>query len=251
MFNLGGAAAAFTSRKGGVSVAPFSYLNLAEHVGDNPHAVLENRRRLRAAIGCPVMWMNQVHSDRVHVARPGYTDKPPTADALIVPAERFSKLELAVPAAAVMVADCLPLLLASSDGRFVAAVHVGRAGLVAGIIERVLEEFNQLGVPSNDLHAALGPSICGKCYEVPLEMQRHVCGIRPAAWSQTRWQTPGLDIPAAVYSHLTGAGVTIAFRSKRCTFEDSSLFSYRRSGTTGRFVGIIVPLRNTPGAAAK
>src|SRR5699024_1980221 len=80
----------------------------------------------------------------------------------------------------VMVADCVPLLLADHDGRAAAAVHVGRAGLLGGVVAAALAAMADVGVAPAELHAHLGPSICGRCYEVPADLQARVVAEHPA-----------------------------------------------------------------------
>ncbi|ETB29996.1 laccase, partial [Mycobacterium avium subsp. hominissuis 10-4249] len=92
-----------TTRAGGVSKPPFDSFNLGDHVGDDPAAVAANRARLAAALGLKperVVWMNQVHGDRVevvHAPRDGAVD---ATDALVTGTARL--------ALAVVTADCVP-----------------------------------------------------------------------------------------------------------------------------------------------
>lgn len=241
MFALGGAQAVFTNRFGGVSAPPFDRLNLGPHVGDAPEAVARNRAIVDQAVGHDVVWMKQTHSARVEVVKPGFTHVPHVADAIVADGRAFAKLGLAHPALGVMVADCLPVLLASEDGRYVAAVHAGRAGVVMQIIPTVLQVLARMGAPATQMHAALGPAICASCYEVDRSTQDFVLGHVPAAWSTTRRGTPALDLRAGAIDQLRQRGVNVSFSSKRCTAEDPNLYSYRRDGVTGRFAGIIVP----------
>jgi len=108
----------FTNRHGGVSQGVYSSLNLGDHVGDIAADVSRNRGVLTALHG-PMQFMDQVHGNRVAVIEK-VTDLAPTADALVT---GISGITLAV-----MVADCIPLLLTSKQA--VSAVHVGRRGLV-------------------------------------------------------------------------------------------------------------------------
>ena len=133
-----------------------------------------------------------------------------------------------------MVADCIPLLMYSRES--VAAVHVGRKGLVNGVALSALEVMKVMG--SSEVSAIIGPSICGKCYEVSQEIYDHVVGLHPAARSQTPQGTPALDLPAALLALLNDAGISVINES-RCTHENDDLFSYRRDGVTGRQAGII------------
>jgi len=133
-----------------------------------------------------------------------------------------------------MVADCIPLLLISKEA--VGAIHVGRAGLVNRIALKAIHTMRSLG--SIDIHAILGPSICGLCYEVPFEMQQDVMQEHPRAFATTRKGTPALDLPKALIADLVNAGVSYE-ASAICTFEDELYFSHRRTNPTGRFAGVV------------
>ena len=216
--------AIFTDRRSGSSLAPYESLNLALHVGDDEVNVLRNRASLEEICG-PIQFMNQLHGDSyVVVNEKSAVD--PTCDALITTTPGL--------AVAVMVADCIPLLLSSTQ--VVAAVHVGRKGLTNGIAIRVIKEMVRLGATS--IHAQLGPSICGQCYEVPQTMADEVLATYPAALALTRVATPALDLPRALIGDLVSHGVTYE-ASLICTLEDSAYFSYRRHNLTGRNAGVI------------
>jgi YfiH family protein len=169
--------------------------------------------------------MNQVHGDKVEVVSQ-YSDVDPTCDALVT---TNSDLSLAV-----MVADCIPLLLISDA--VAGAVHVGRAGLVNGIANNTLEVMRNLG--ARNIHAVLGPSICGKCYEVPIQLQAQVSAIHPDSYSTTRHSTPALDLQAGLVAQLILQDISFE-ASTVCTMENSLYFSHRRDNPTGRFVGVV------------
>jgi YfiH family protein len=133
-----------------------------------------------------------------------------------------------------MVADCIPLLLISKEA--VGAIHVGRAGLVNQIALKGIDMMRSVG--SQEIHAILGPSICGQCYEVPFEMQQDVMQAHPRAFATTRKGTPALDLPQALIAVLISAGVSYE-ASTICTFEDEMYFSHRRQNPTGRFAGVV------------
>lgn len=210
----------FTDRRGGASLGVYESLNLALHVGDDPQTVAANR----SLIG-PAQFMNQVHGDEIVIVE-SITDQTPTCDGLIT-----SKSNLAL---AVMVADCIPLLLVSKEA--VGAIHVGRAGLVNQIALKAITTMRSLG--AIDIHAILGPSICGACYEVPFEMQQNVVEQHPRAFATTRKGTPGLDLPKALIADLLSAGVSYE-ASTICTMENELYFSHRRQNPTGRFAGVV------------
>ncbi len=210
----------FTDRRGGASLGVYESLNLALHVGDDSQSVAANR----SLIG-PAQFMNQVHGDEIVIVE-SITDQTPTCDGLIT-----TKSNLAL---AVMVADCIPLLLVSKEA--VGAIHVGRAGLVNQIALKAIATMRSLG--AIDIHAILGPSICGACYEVPFEMQQDVVEQHPRAFATTRKGTPGLDLPKALIADLLSAGVSYE-ASTICTMENELYFSHRRQNPTGRFAGVV------------
>ena len=230
----------FTTRGAGAPpvtpAEPYAGLNLAAHVGDDPETVARHRRRLAGALALAdddIGWMTQVHSAVVATALRGRT---PTADALVV--ERRDPR--APRAAGVLVADCVPVLLATDDGGLVAAVHAGRRGMLDGVVPRTLAAFAARGARADDVWAAIGPSVCGACYEVPEEMRSAAAAIEPDCAATTRWGTPGLDVAAGVRAQLRRAGVAHIADGPWCTVEDRRFFSYRRDGTTGRIAGIAV-----------
>ena len=238
--SVGGAKAVFTSRSGGVSKAAFATLNTGMHVGDDPQAVRRNRDLLEAKIDRTIVWMNQTHSARVHKVEPGRTDQVVNSDGIFVVAEEFASKHLRLPALAVMVADCVPVVFASSGGEVMGAVHAGRAGLSTGIIRKAVSMMSE-HVPAYSIHAAVGPCICGRCYEVPEKLRADLAEVTPSAWCVTRWGSPGLDVRASANSQLQEAGVQVDFISKLCTYEDENLYSYRRNQITGRFCGVVFP----------
>ena len=212
----------FTNRIGGVSKAPFDSANLGDHVGDNPIDVLSNRALLEAQIGMPIVFMNQVHGDTVVLAEDASIT--PTCDALITTERNL--------ALAVMVADCIPLLLKSEVA--VAAVHVGRKGLMNSIARSAITAMRDLG--AEIIHSYIGPSICGNCYEVSKEIFDEVTKRYPATNSQSRTGKYTLDLVAGLKSELKD---TVVMDHSSCVLEDPKTFSYRRDGTTGRQAGVI------------
>ena len=213
----------FTTRRNGASLAPYESLNLAQHVGDNAETVAHNRELLSKITG-PIQFMNQVHGDEVVEVKSLIDD--PTCDALITTVPGI--------ALAVMVADCIPLLLSSST--VVAAVHVGRRGLMNSVAVKAVDAMRKLG--ADQIHAQLGASICGRCYEVPQELADEVVAKHPAASSLTNNLTPALDLPRALIAELVANGVTYE-ASTICTLENDEYFSYRRHNITGRNAGVV------------
>lgn len=192
-------------------------------MGDNAETVSLNRQLLSKMTG-PIQFMNQVHGDEVVEIKSLIDD--PTCDGLIT----------SVPgiALAVMVADCIPLLLTSTT--VVGAVHVGRRGLMNSVAVKTIESMRKLGAAQ--IHAQLGPSICGRCYEVPQDLADEVIAKHPAASSLTNNLTPALDLPRALIAELVAHDVTYE-ALPICTLENHEYFSYRRHNITGRNAGVV------------
>jgi len=219
----------FTSRHGGISAGPYTARNLAGHVGDDPDAVAANRRALTAELRARrTIFMSQVHGTDVAVVDAQSPGEIADVDALVTDVP-----DLAI---AVLVADCVPLLV--TGGRAVAVVHAGRRGMQHGIVSRAIATLRDLD--EGPLRARLGPAICGSCYEVPAAMQDEVAAAVPESRTSTRGGTPGLDLRAGLRAQLLAAGVTAVDVSDVCTAEDASYFSYRRDGVTGRFAGVAI-----------
>jgi len=215
----------FTDRTGGLSTGAFLSRNLATHVGDDQATVLSNRAELETRHGVPIQFMNQVHGDAVATVGVEIIAVP-TADALVTQSPGFGL--------AVMVADCIPLLLASSET--VAAVHVGRKGLMNEVALAAINEMRSRD--NSEITAVVGPSICGECYEVSQDIYDEVSKRFPLAASKTRDGGFSLDLSRALIDQLRGFGVRVVDEG-RCTVEESSLYSYRRDGVTGRQVGVV------------
>jgi YfiH family protein len=220
----------FTSRLGGVSTPPFDSFNLAAHVGDEPVAVRRNREILAAMIGLPrnqIFFMNQVHGNAVAVIDENSDPEiAPSADALFTTTPGFAVVTL--------IADCTPLLMKSEKA--VAAVHIGRKGLVAEVLEATLRVFSEHGVSNQEITGEIGPSICADCYEVDLVTYREVVSRNPAAATDETRRC--LDVAGGVAARLKGAGIEFR-RSDLCVRHTPGYFSYRRDEVTGRQAGIV------------
>jgi YfiH family protein len=238
-----GAHFAFTDRWGGVSAVPYEELNLGGAVGDDPEAVLANRALAAKSLGLApdrVVWMNQVHGkDVARVDGPWGDGAVPQVDALVT-----TRRGLAL---AVLTADCTPVLLADPVASVVGAAHAGRPGMVAGVVPAVVEAMRELGAAPERIIARTGPAVCGRCYEVPERMRSEVAAVEPAAWSETSWGTPAVDVTAGVHAQLEALGVRDRRRSAVCTLESRDHYSYRRDRTTGRLAGYVwLEDRETP-----
>jgi len=237
--SLGRAHMVVSDRWGGVSSAPYGELNLGDHVGDEPVAVAENRRLLASAAGLTperVSFMDQVHGRDVAVV-----DRAPSPG---VPLPRVDAIVTRLPGAAlaVLVADCVPVLLSAptSDGAVVVgAAHAGRRGVQGGVVPATVAGMGDLGGRPEQTSAYVGPAVCGRCYEVPAAMAQELVEHLPAARSATWTGTAALDLRAAVVSQLGALGVTDIAVDEVCTAEDPAMHSHRRDGVTGRLAGIV------------
>ena len=173
---------------------------------------------LSKLISRPVAVMHQVHGDQVVVI--DAIEKTPTADALVT-----SNKEIAL---AVRVADCLPLLMYSEN--VVAAVHVGRKGLVNKIAVNTVNQMRKLG--AEEIQGVVGPHICGDCYEVGPELYEQVSADHPA----TAAKNNHLNLYAGLVEQLAGISLT---NLNLCTKELPDYFSYRGNAEIGRQVGVI------------
>jgi hypothetical protein len=223
----------FTTRHGGVSIAPYDGLNLGGSVGDDPAAVTVNRARVAVSAGLApgnVVWMRQVHGSTVTAVTGG---GPVGRDCDGVVTDRPGV------GLAVLVADCVPMLAGDPATGVIAAVHAGRRGAANGIAAAMLDRMTALGADSGRITVLLGPAICGACYEVPSSMRDEVSDALPGSASTTDRGTPGLDLRAGLARQLRAAGVAEVVVDPRCTYTEPSLFSHRRDAPTGRFAGLI------------
>jgi YfiH family protein len=223
-----------TDRRGGRSDPPYDSFNLGAHVGDDAGAVTANRQRLAREIGVAadhLVWMTQVHGTGVAIVEDAEENPVADVDALVT----------ATPGLVlcVLVADCVPVLLADPVAGVVAAVHAGREGVRRGVVPATLAAMTRLGARPGDVEALLGPAVCGADYEVPAAMQAEVARVAPASAVRTRTGTPGLDLRAGIAGVLRDAGVGLVVHDPRCTVEDRRLFSHRRDGVTGRQAGVV------------
>jgi YfiH family protein len=223
----------FSTRFGGVSEGAYGIgghgLNLATHVGDDPERVSRNRQVVRDIFDLPqVSYMDQVHGNSVAVIDFANQRDIRTVDALVT-RERGIAL-------AVLTADCVPLMMHDAEAGVIAAVHVGRRGLVNGVVNKTVVAMQSLGAV--EIRSLMGPAICGDCYEVPIELQREIEAIAPNASSITDSGTPGVDIRDGVTWQLRQLGIDSVV-DPICTKRSELHYSYRRDGVTGRTAGFI------------
>ena len=229
-----------TTRRGGCSAAPFDSFNLGHHVGDEEVAVAVNRQVLVEALpaGTEVPWLSQVHG--IDVIQAGQGGLYPEADAV------FSR-EGGI-ACAVMTADCLPVLLCSTDGAVVAAAHAGWRGLQAGVLEATVEAMAEA---PDRLLAWLGPAIGPAAFEVGAEVLAQFVAVesarnkpaveacfKPLTGRHGRYLA---DIYALARLRLARAGVSRVFGGDFCTYSaPQQFYSYRRDGCTGRMASVVL-----------
>ena len=231
--------AATTLRTGGVSPAPYFSLNPAAHVGDGADSVEQNRRIIRAMLDLPAepVWLDQVHSNRAVKAK-----KPPC-----FPLQEVGRDLQQADAAyadesgvvcAVMTADCLPVLVCSTDGMQVAAIHAGWRGLLAGVIGNTVAAMQR-----QNLLVWLGPAIGPDCFEIGAEV-RDAFLEKSAAYNSAFKEQGGGKCLADIYQlariELAGLGITDVYGGTHCTVtEHERFYSYRRDTQTGRMATLI------------
>ncbi len=198
---------------------------------------LSARTDLAASCGCghgPAPLLRQVHGREVRRAG-DIGPEGVEADAVWEHAEHLEDRFLAV-----RTADCVPILLATREGDFLAAIHAGWRGTAARIATRTVDELVARGCRAEHLVAAIGPSIGPCCYPVAPEVAERVAGA-----SGIDLDAGGLDLRAANRAQLTGAGIPAeaVHTAPWCTAcEAERFFSYRRDGRlAGRQLSLIGP----------
>ena len=235
--------AAFTLRAGGVSEGCYASLNLGKHVGDDAAHVAENRRRVREQLNLPgePVWLEQLHG--IGVLR---ADAIGAIDAQSSRAADALYTRAAGTVCAIQVADCMPVLFASTDGAVVAAAHAGWRGLAAGVLEATIDA---LGVAAPQLDVWLGPAISQANFEVGEEVRAAFLAHDPQAAAafvrnpRGHWQC---DLYQLARQRLAARGVSRICGGGFCTHADSArFFSHRREAPTGRMAALI--WRGAPG----
>lgn len=224
-----------TTRHGGVSTGPYASMNPADHVGDDPGAVLANRQRLQQVLQLPAAprWLQQVHGTTVIDAGEAVAvDAAPVADA--------AWCSQTGVVCAVLTADCLPVLLCDTAGRHVAALHAGWRGLAAGVIEQTIDALRQ---PGESLLAWFGPAIGPATYQVGDEVRETFLTHDRQAKAAFRPGPDGswmADLYLLARQRLAERGVSAVYGGHECSFTDAQrFFSYRRDGVTGRMATLI------------
>ncbi len=214
-----------TTRRGGVSVAPYDSFNLGDHAGDAPQAVAHNRQLLASLMPSEPIWLQQVHG--TVVADADNAGCLTQADAAVA-RHRGS-------VCVVMTADCLPVLLCDEAGTVVGAAHAGWKGLAAGVIEATVQSMD---VVPQKLLAWLGPAISQRAFEVGDDVKELFVAQNPQASAAFLPGTKGkwmADLYLLVQQRLQASGVSRIYGGEYCTHSDPArFFSYRRDGVTGR-----------------
>jgi polyphenol oxidase len=219
-------------RGGGASHGVYASLNLGDHVGDDPKAVAANRRELATTAGLPAepRWLAQVHG--VKVADLDAAEAQFAADAAVT--RRPGTV------AAILTADCLPIVFASDSGDAVAAAHAGWRGLAAGVIEATVDA---LGVPAKKLLAWLGPAIGPRHFEVGEEVRLAFLEGHPEAADAFQMNSRDrfmADLALLARQRLAQLGVGRVYGCGECTYTcGDRYFSHRRDGATGRQATLI------------
>ncbi len=219
----------FFTREDGVSDGIYASLNGGTGSSDIPERVVENRRRMAAALGCtPDRFLTayQIHSPEVVIADgPWPQDQRPKADAIVT---KVTGLAIGVTTA-----DCGPLLLADAKARVIGAAHAGWRGAVTGVIEATIAAMEKLGAQKNNIVIALGPMISQKNYEVGEDLVARFKAENPA---NENFFTPSprtghamFDLPGYIVARIARSGIACE-NIAQCTYGDPARFySYRRS----------------------
>lgn len=222
-----------TTRQGGVSRASWSGLNLADHVGDDPHTVAYNRALLTRSAKLPETprWLKQVNGTTV-VSAAAIVAGQTEADGVVTDQPRN--------VCAILTADCVPVLLCDRSGTWVAAAHAGWRGLTSGILEATIAA---LAAPENELLAWLGPAISARHFEVGNEVREIFVQQNPRtahAFSMAREGRWWADLYRLARQQLVDLGIHEVYGGTLCTYADPRRFySFRRDGMTGRMASVI------------
>ncbi len=222
--------ALITTRDGGVSNGPYASLNLGARTDDDPAAAAENRARLLAHLPQPPKWLAQVHGSSVVNA--DTLQDIPSADASVA--------QQPGTVCAILVADCLPILIADHAGTCIGAAHAGWRGLAGGVIANTIA---RMPARPADLLAYIGPGIGPTAFEVGDDVLHAFCKDTPEREAAFKPLRPGkwlCDLPALARDALHRAGVMQVYGGAMCTYSDAKRFySHRRDRITGRMAALI------------
>jgi hypothetical protein len=247
---------AIFTRRGGLSAAPFTSLNASISTGDDPTAVRENRARMAAVLGLPLISTRPVHDDTVVVVRPDGSDhawvdrlRATDADAMITDTPGFGLFWA--------FADCVPILLYDPHHRAIGLAHGGWRGSARAIAAKTVRALTATyGTQPADLLAGIAPAIGDCCYRAsPVMLERFhaddeawasACFVeRPADAPGNDGPGTYLDLRASNRRQLLAAGLRPEHieMSDICTGCRRDLFYSHRMerGRTGRF-GVAIGL---------
>ena len=240
---------AFTTRRGGVSKAPYDSLNLSWKDGDNKAHIEENRARVTAALGLnKLVFANQVHGKTVY-----RVDAPPIGAWSVGEGDALMTDQPGLGLVA-QTADCTPILLFDPKNHACAAIHSGWRGTVQNIAgETIAAMAREYGTQPDALFAAIGPAISAQNYRVGPEVLQQfetLFGtLNGLALPRDAEDGAGLDVSEACRRQLIASGIpeTQIDRITACTFDDTRFFSCRRAkggqfGGQGGIIGL-VPLK--------
>ena len=209
------------SRNGGLSNAPFSSLNLADYVGDESAAVRANLALVTELAGASgIAVMSATHGNKVNVV--SSLGLAPSGDELVTREGNLALLALS--------ADCVGFALTDSVSGVIAVGHAGWRGVLANVMQSVVDTFVLSGGKLAQTKAVIGPAICGSCYEVPSDRVSQFSEHPAAIFDETH-----LDLRAGVRSVLAKQ-IDSIYEFPGCTQESENLFSYRKASgqPTGR-----------------
>ncbi len=241
---------AISVRFGGVSKAPYDSMNLAQHVGDDAAAVIENRRQFLGTLGLSfdrLTTPEQVHGDRIlrvseaeaGRGRLSYAEAIPATDALMTDTSDLPIM--------LCFADCTPVLLFDPVHRAAAIAHGGWKGTVLSIAAKTVRAMTDaFGTRPEDCLAAIGPAIGPCCYEVGDEVAGEFRNAFPQFAAEILSEQNGtihLDLWNANRLQLEEAGLLPGHieMAETCTSCHSrTFFSYRAEGPrTGRIAAVM------------
>lgn len=214
---------------------------------------LQARGRLRDLLNRDILWLVQNHGTEistwsasgVQIPDAGFSDiafvdatvsETPNLDSIEPAQADLAQSDLA-PAAAVVTADCVPVLIAANTKPIWAAVHAGRRGIQKGILQKAIDEFVSRGVQAADLSVAIGPSVCGQCYQVD-KATADQWFTDTGSYAEKRGDAFYLDLPGYCEDFMRQS-VKDCTRSDVCTLENENYPSYRRDQTKHRLASLV------------
>jgi YfiH family protein len=229
-----------STRKGGVSQAPYDSLNVGKHVGDHIFDVEKNRELLQQILPSQPLWLNQVHGTQI------WTSFESSLEADGAVTEQPNQV------LTIMTADCMPILFCDEQGDILAACHAGWRGLAQGVIQKTLEQMIRKKQPTDtkryisEINVYLGPTIGPSHFEVGEDVYDAFSTILHSQQLDSYFVTTSqtgkyfANLFAIAQFQLNHLGIERVFSEEICCFEHSDLFySHRRDKKTGRFASFL------------